>query len=69
MSDDQASGAPAHGSAARSDWYISLKNAQGRWMEVITVSDRTREEAEKRAKEVLHYYEGTTDWRVRHAEP
>ena len=52
------------GAASRADWYISLKNAQGRWMEVITVSDRTREEAKKCAKEGLRYYEGTTDWRV-----
>lgn len=51
-------------SVSRDDWYIFLKNAQGRWMQVITVSGRTREEAEKCAKDGLRYYEGTTDWRV-----
>ena len=46
------------------DWYISLKNAQGRWFNAITVCGRTREEAENYAKSALRYYEGTTDWRV-----
>ena len=59
-----ASLAPVHGSAARADWYISLKTAQGKWMEAITVSDQTREQAEKHAKDSLRFYEGTTEWRV-----
>jgi len=46
------------------DWYISLKNAQGRWIQLITACGRTRAEAEKFAKDSLQYYEGTTDWRV-----
>lgn len=64
MENESKVSAEARGSESRADWYVSLKNAQGRWMEVITVSDRTRAEAEKHAKEALHYYEGTTDWRV-----
>ena len=47
------------------DWYISLKNAQGQWMNVITLYDRTLKEAENHAENAMTYYEGTIDWKIK----
>lgn len=46
------------------EWIISIKNHLG-WQDLIHTGHMPRAEAERRAADALHYYEGSQQWRIR----
>lgn len=50
----------------RREWEICLKNPMWRgWKSLVRMYGCTREHAEAEAKRAIHYYEGSTAWKVK----
>lgn len=49
-----------------SGWKIYLKNPMWRgWKSLVRMYGVTKEAAEEEAKKAVHYYEGSTKWKVK----
>lgn len=50
----------------RREWEICLKHPMWRgWKSLVRMNGCTREHAEAEAKRAMHYYEGSTAWKVK----
>jgi hypothetical protein len=48
-----------------SNWHILLKNPMWRgWQSLVSMYGCSRAHAEDEAKKAMHYYEGSTAWKV-----